>query len=112
MVTSGGGLAVLAFGTVGEALEVSRALRARSRDNAIPVRIGIDRGPVLVFANPDGWKNIAGDPVNIASKISEDAGSAGRICVTSRAVAELDPAPAGEPFQVTVSRVFLTGLRL
>jgi class 3 adenylate cyclase len=112
IVTSGGGLAVLAFGTVGEALEVSRALRARSGDNAIPVRIGIDRGPVLLFENPDGSRNVAGDPVNVASKLSEDAGRAGRISVTSRAAAELSPAPAGEPFQVTVSSVLLSGLSL
>jgi hypothetical protein len=112
VVSSGGGLAVLAFGTVREAVEVSRVLRARGADNAIPIRIGIDRGPVLFFVNPDGSKNIAGDPVNIASKVSEDSGQVGRISVTTRAAVELDPAPAGEPFQVTISSVLLTGFSL
>lgn len=112
IVTSGGGLALLAFGTTREALEFSRAIRARGADNGIPVRIGIDRGAVLFFENPDGSKSIAGDPINIASKISEDAGRAGRISVTDRAAAQLDPAPAAEPFEVTVSGVLLTGISL
>jgi class 3 adenylate cyclase len=74
------------------------------------VRIGIDRGTVLLFESGDGSKNVAGDPVNVASKISEDAGLAGRIRLTARAAGELDPPAAGEPFLVTVSGVQLTGI--
>ena len=112
IVTSGGGLSLLAYGTTGEALEFARALRARAADNGIPVRIGIDEGPVLLFEAPDGSKTIAGDPINVASKIAEDAGLAGRIGVTTRAATQLGGAPAGEPFQVTVSGVLLTGFSL
>jgi hypothetical protein len=112
LVTSGGGLALLAFDTVREALEFARALRARAADNAIPVRIGIDHGAVLLFDTPGGGRNLAGDPVNVASKISEDAGLAGRISLTARAAGALDPPAAGEPFQVTVSGVQLTGVSL
>jgi len=112
IVTSGGGLALLTFDTTREAVEFAQVLRARGADNGIPVRIGIDQGPVLLFATPDGAKSIAGDAVNIASKLAEDAGRAGRISVTTRAAARLDPAPAGEPFQVTVSSVLLTGITL
>jgi hypothetical protein len=109
IVTSGGGLALLAYGATGEALEFARALRARAADNGIPVRIGIDQGPVLLFEASDGSKSIAGDPINVASKIAEDAGLAGRIGVTTRAATQLGGAPTGEPFQVTVSGVLLTG---
>jgi hypothetical protein len=109
IVTSGGGLALLAYGATGEALEVARALHARAADNGIPVRIGIDQGPVLLFEAPDGSKSIAGDPINVASKIAEDAELAGRISVTTRAAAQLGAAAGGEPFQVAVSGVLLTG---
>jgi hypothetical protein len=112
IVTSGGGLALLTFDTTREAVECARALRARGADNGIGVRIGIDQGPVLLFETPDGAKNIAGDAVNIASKLAEAAGRAGRISVTTRAAARLAPAPAGEPFEATVSGVLLTGIML
>jgi hypothetical protein len=112
LVTSGGGLALLAYGAPGEALGFARAVRARAEANEIPVRIGIDHGPVLLFEEPSGFRSIAGDPINVASKIAEDAGLAGRIGLTTRAAAQLGPAPAGEPFQVTVSNVLLTGLSL
>ncbi len=68
--------------------------------------------PFLLFETPDGAKSIAGDAINIASKLAEDAGRAGRISVTTRAAARLGPAPAGEPFQVTASSVLLTGIML
>jgi hypothetical protein len=112
IVTSGGGLALLAYDTAGEALEFARAARARAADNGIPVRIGIDHGPVLLFETPDGSRSVAGDPINIASKIAEDAGLAGRISLTTRAAAQLAAVPAGEPFRVTVSSVMLTGISL
>jgi hypothetical protein len=112
IVTSGGGIALLAHGTTGEALEFARAVRARAEHNGIPVRVGIDQGPVLLFEAPDGSRTIAGHPVNVASKIAEDAGLSGRIGVTTRAAAQLGAAQAGEPFQVTVSGVLLTGFSL
>jgi class 3 adenylate cyclase len=67
---------------------------------------------VLLFEAPDGSRTIAGHPVNVASKIAEDAGLSGRIGVTTRAAAQLGAAQAGEPFQVTVSGVLLTGFSL
>jgi class 3 adenylate cyclase len=109
---SGGGLAVLAFAASREALAAALELRERFAQNGIAARIGIDRGPVLFFENRDGPKGVAGDPINTASKISEDAGRAGKISLTTRVTAELGPLPGGEPFQVTVSDVRLTGIVL
>ena len=112
VVQAGGGLAVLAFRGAREALAAARELRHRFEQNGIAARIGIDRGPVLCFENADGPKGIAGDAINTASKISEDVGQAGKISVTTRVAAELDPLPGAEPFAVTVSNVRLTGLVL
>lgn len=46
-------------------------------------RIGIDRGEVLIFTLPDGTKEIAGNPVNIASKLAQDTGNFGKMYLSS-----------------------------
>lgn len=112
LVQSTGGCAVLTFAGVAEALEWSRQVRARAGESGIPVRVGIDAGRIFLFEREDGSVGIAGDPVNTASKISEDAGEVGAISLTARAAARLPALPAGEPFRLTVSNVLITGLRL
>lgn len=107
----GGGLGILTFDTAQEALDFALTIRARFAENAIPVKTGIDTGPVLHFANTHGRSGISGDPVNIASKISEDGGAAGRINITSRAAAGLSNLPPGSnPFEVRASGLTLTGV--
>jgi len=108
----GGGLAILTFEAPGEALEFAQAVRGRFAENGVGVRIGIDRGPVLLFANSRGPSGIAGDPVNIASKLSEDTGTSGTIRVTTRAACQMQVPPGAQPFEVTVSRVALTGIEV
>ena len=110
LVVCGGGLALLVFSDVGEALDFALDIRSGFVRNDLPVKIGIDYGAILFFERSDGSKNLVGDPVNIASKISEDAGQPGRIALTARA-AELLPRDLGnaEPFNVTISRVSISG---
>lgn len=108
----GGGIGILAFESARQALDYAHAVRARFLQNGLPVKIGIDLGPVLRFSTSLGRSGIAGDAVNVASKISEDAGTAGRISLTSRvkdAVGELSDAT---PFELTISNVTLTGVTL
>ncbi|HEY0134101.1 MAG TPA: adenylate/guanylate cyclase domain-containing protein, partial [Nannocystis sp.] len=50
----------------------------------IRVRVGIDTGPVLVFDLASGGKDIAGAPVNIASKMAQDRGEWGHIYLSER----------------------------
>lgn len=106
----GGGIAILAFEQADEAVDLAITLRAHFMQNAMMVKIGIDRGPVLFFANARGRSGITGDPVNIASKISEDAGAVGRINITARAAALMRDLPASNPFQTTISGVALAGV--
>jgi class 3 adenylate cyclase len=107
----GGGLAILTFDTPQEALDFALTVRARFVQNAIPVKTGIDVGPVLLLPNSHGRSGIAGEPVNVASKISEDAGEGGRINLTTRAAAALSSLPPGaNPFEARVSGLTLTGV--
>lgn len=108
----GSGLAILTFDTPAEALAFAKAVRAQFATNGVPVRIGIDQGPVLFFPNPRGPSGIAGAPVNIASKLSEDAGSSGTIRITARAAQQMALPPGARAFQVTVSGIRLTGVEV
>lgn len=108
----GGGIAILAFDSSGQALDYAQAVRTRFGENGLPVKIGIDRGPVLRFSNTLGPSGIAGDAVNIASKISEDAGAAGRINLTTRVMEGLGDLPDATPFQIAIANVTLTGVTI
>jgi hypothetical protein len=62
----------------------------------------------LSLAN--GEREIAGNPVNIASKLSEDSGLEGILVEDSVTLGAL--AQQGEPFRLTISKVELTGRRI
>jgi class 3 adenylate cyclase len=105
-----GGLAILTYETSDDALEVGRALLGRFDENGLPVRVGIDYGPVLMFDDRGGGAGIMGDPVNIASKLSEDIGERGRIRLTKRAAKRLSKAPPGDAFETEISGVRIRGI--
>jgi len=106
----GGGLGILTFEGAPEALDTADALRRRFAANSLPIKIGMASGPVLYFSNPRGPSGIAGSPVNIASKISEDAGKAGRINIASDVAAQLPPQSGATPFEITIGGVVLHGV--
>ena len=106
----GSGLAILTFDSPAPAVEFAQAVRAEFAKNGVGVKLGIDCGPILFFSNPKGPSGLAGDPVNIASKLSEDTGSEGRIRVSARAARQLIVPAGAVPFTVMVSRVELTGV--
>jgi class 3 adenylate cyclase len=109
--SSGGGIAILTFDRVDEAFAFARELQARFAENGVAIRTAIDFGPVLAFQDREG-RGIAGDPVNLASKLSEDVGEPGRIRITDRAARRFKRPVTGEPFDVTISGVHLTGISL
>lgn len=107
---SGGGLAVLVFESGKDALDFARLVRERLHDNAIEVKIGIDRGPVLLFARAGGgYVGVAGDPVNMGSKISEDLGHPARINITDRAAARIGGLDGAARFGAKISGVTVSG---
>ena len=107
----GGGLAILSYEHTQQAVEAALAIRDTFVEAGLPVKIGIDAGPVLLFTNPRGRSGISGDAVNIASKISEDFGVVNMVSVTSRAASAVRGLSGGVPFQGKVSRVFVSGVR-
>ena len=74
--------------------------------------VGMAGGPVLLFSNPRGPSGITGSPVNVASKLSEDAGIPGRINIAGSLAAELRGLGGADPFAVDVGGVVLSGFTL
>jgi class 3 adenylate cyclase len=112
VASSAGGLAILTFDKGDDALEMGRAALARLAENGVPARVAIDAGSVLLLQNPTGASGIAGDPVNIASKLSEDIGRNGHISISDRALRKMAHPPQGERFETRISNVQLSGLIL
>jgi hypothetical protein len=106
---SGGGLGILTFATAAEALDLAYLARARFAENGVLARIAIDIGSILMFEGIGGRNGISGDPVNMASKLSENVGQGGRILLTDRACAGLSLPEGAERFSTVVSRVRASG---
>lgn len=78
-------LSIYTFEHAGDGVTFAEALRATLADVGVRCRIGVDCGSVLIFDLGSGGRDIAGDPVNTASKLAEDFGHLGDIYVTERA---------------------------
>lgn len=74
-----GPLGIYAFDDPSAAVAFAQAFRAELARNDIRCRIGVDAGPVLVFDLAVGGSDIAGNPVNIASKMAQDVGKSGKL---------------------------------
>ena len=109
---SGGGLAILTFGSPQEGVTFARDIQSKLSENGLPVQAAIDAGPVLLFRNFRGPSGIAGDPVNTASKLAEDLGMSGSISVTERAFSQLGSDAAADRFEVILSGVTVRGVFL
>lgn len=86
------------------AFDLSHKLKAANYD----VSFGISYGEVFLFPIKDGATEIAGNPVNIASKLAEDVGSHGKIYI-EKSVAFTPKHLSLEPFSFKISGVEIRG---
>lgn len=106
-----GNLAIFAFDEDKKQSAIDFAVAVREKLNAegFTTTSGIEMGDVLIFDLEDGTRDIAGGPVNIASKQAQDFGEKGNIYIT-KAVAENTVLPDNkESYEVEVSKVKLEG---
>lgn len=85
-----GPLGIYVFDAVPTALGFARLFREEFAREGITCRMGIDVGPVLLFELPSGGRDIAGMPVNIASKMAQDMGQPGRLYLSEAVAAQTD----------------------
>ncbi|GAA0320660.1 hypothetical protein NE235_18210 [Actinoallomurus spadix] len=74
-----GPLGIYLFDEPGPAVEFALRLRSGLAEREIVCRVGVDTGPVLTGETPGGGRDIAGAPVNVASKMAQDLGRPGRV---------------------------------
>ncbi len=80
-----GPVGIYVFAGAGDALAFAQAFRSALADDGIASRFGVDAGDVLVFDLPGGGRDLAGGPVNIASKLAQDLGQFGQIYLSEAA---------------------------
>lgn len=85
-----GALGIYVFDTCENATEFAQAFRKELNRQNIRSRTGIDKGPVLIFELKEGGYDIAGMPVNIASKMSQDKGKWDHIYMTKPVADQVD----------------------
>ncbi|HAG79614.1 MAG TPA: family 3 adenylate cyclase [Cyanobacteria bacterium UBA12227] len=78
-----GPIGIYVFDQANDALNFSRSFREELANGGVACRIGIDAGSVLLFDLAVGGKDIAGMPVNIASKMAQDKGEFGNFYLSS-----------------------------
>ncbi|MEV0200863.1 adenylate/guanylate cyclase domain-containing protein [Nonomuraea sp. NPDC050691] len=74
-----GPLGIYLFDEPVPAVRFALALRTGLAEREIVGRIGVAAGPVLAGRTPGGGWDIAGAPVNLASKMAQDLGTPGRV---------------------------------
>lgn len=100
-----GPLGIYTFADCREALAFARGFRRTLREPGIASRIGIGHGEVLVFRLEQGGHDIAGTPVNLASKMAQDKGEFGSIYLTPAAADRAGLDPRGPRLAIAVSGV-------
>lgn len=103
VVKSTGTLAIVLLPDEAEALEFARAVVRAQRALGANARVGIAKGDVFLFPLAGGGRDIAGNAVNVASKLSEDAGVDGILVEDSATTPHI--VELGRHFQFTISGV-------
>jgi class 3 adenylate cyclase len=78
-----GPLGIYVFDHGINAVNFAQNCRQELQNKSIACRIGIDYGDTLIFDLSVGGKDIAGSPVNVASKMAQDQGEFGKIYLSS-----------------------------
>jgi class 3 adenylate cyclase len=76
-------LAIYAFDDAIAAVNFAQTFSQELAKQDITCRIGIDHGEVLIFNLPFGTRDIAGSPVNVASKMAQDKGEFGKLYLSA-----------------------------
>lgn len=105
-----GGIAIFVFepDAAQTVVSFSREARRVLAEEGIPSTIGIDYGDVVLFPLEDGTMDIAGGPVNIASKMATDFGTPDNIYITEK-TARMLPLPECDTFKVEISHIVIQG---
>lgn len=114
LVKSNGALAIALFEEDHAAIDFALAIEDELLANAPDARIALARGELFVFAMNDAALEVAGDPVNIASKLAEDSALSGVLVDRSVSIATrgaLASSRVGERYSLSLGSLSLEGTR-
>ncbi len=106
-IKTSGQVSIYLFEAPRAAVAFARRLRSEFAAQQVELRIGMDVGRVLLFELAPGTFDLAGSPVNVASKLAQDTGTFGVIQATAAAVRQ-----AGLPDLTALSQVRAGGVTI
>ena len=109
-IKTSGSIGIYTFDECAPALAFAKRFREAFLRQGIASRIGIDYGEVLVFQIRDGIEDIAGAPVNIASKLAQDEGIFGKIYISEAASHTAGAGSEFHPVTFTISGAEISAL--
>ena len=112
LIKSNGTLAIIACDANQEAVDLTLALSQAMKANGFSANCAVSRGEVLVFNLGQGQEDLAGAPVNVASKLAEDTDERGVVFIEGDELVEAAKQHGlTDKFEVTRSGVTLQGVR-
>jgi class 3 adenylate cyclase len=108
-VKSNGELGIFLTHDTEVAIAFAQKVREVVKNEGLLCNVGITFGEVLLFPLTGGNLEISGEPVNIASKLAEDADTWGSIYIEASAVPKK---LVGKPFRHAVSHIEIKGMEL
>ncbi|MDD2516043.1 MAG: family 3 adenylate cyclase [Candidatus Gracilibacteria bacterium] len=85
-----GSLGIYEFDYCDDAINFTLAFRESLKEEGVECKIGVADGSVIIFNLANGNKDIAGNPINIASKLAQDKGEFGKIYLTREVFEKLE----------------------
>jgi hypothetical protein len=110
-IKSNGSLGIFVTDNVAQAIEFAEDLKDTLAANGFMANVGMSKGEVLIFPLGKGIKEIAGGPVNIASKLAEDSGGEGEVLIENTVNIKGQKTPSLENFSIRLSAVELNGVK-
>ena len=111
LVKSNGVLAIISCEQEGDGVDLAIALHKVAKENSYIANVGVCRGETLIFDLENGSSDLAGGPVNIASKIAEDIDARGVLSFEASVADHAKRHGFKKPFSVIQSGVEITGVR-
>lgn len=110
VVKSNGTLAIISCEKLGEGADLAMALQEAARTNDMEANVAVSRGDALVFDLENGFADLAGAPVNIASKLAEDTSERGKVFLEGVEAEHAERHGLTERFTIEKSGVVIQGI--
>lgn len=112
LIKSNGALAIFACDDNQEAVDLTLALSQALHVRGLVANCSVSRGEVLVFRMGNGQEDLAGSPINIASKLAEDTEERDMVFIEGAELVEAAYQHSiTETFEVSKSGVTLRGVK-